>query len=344
MMKKLLFLLPAAALFTYACSNDFEVSAPWKEIPAVYAILSPKDTAHYIRVEKAFLDPETSALQVAQIADSLYYPENAIQVYLERVKTGKRLPMHRVDGNLEGYVRTGGIFATQPNWLYKFKPAPPADSIFEGETYRFVLVRNDGRPDVTAETTVPAKLQIREPNPLDIPPAIDFKSGTSTNITWTTDVNGVFFAVHFRIRYRDEYPNGSIIRDTLNWTPVPNVKRSENPSGTFYKGTGVITAESFYNFLTQNIPAANDRVRYFDGIDITVEGGGGEIERYLETATANSGLTGAEVIPTYTNLSEGFGLFTAKTTTSLGKIRVTKQTIEDMNSKSPTKDLNFRFF
>ncbi|MCC6459236.1 MAG: DUF4249 family protein [Saprospiraceae bacterium] len=343
-MKKLLFLLPAAALFTYACSNDFEVSAPWKEIPAVYAILSPKDTAHYIRVEKAFLDPETSALQIAQIADSLYYPENAIQVYLERVITGKRLQMHRVDGNLEGYVRTGGIFATQPNWLYKFKPSPPEDSIFEGETYRFVLVRNDGRPDVTAETTVPSKLQIRNPSPISTPPSINFESGTSTDVTWNTDVNGVFFAVHFRIRYRDEYANGSIVRDTLFWTPVPNVKRSENSSGSFYKGTGSIPAESFYNFLVQNIPAANDRVRYFDGIDITVEGGGGEIERYLETATANSGLTGAEVIPTYTNLSEGFGLFTAKTTTRLNNIRVDEKTIKDINSKSPTKDLNFRFF
>ena len=84
-MKKLLLLLPFGLLLS-ACSNDFEVTAPWKDIPVVYAILSPQDTAHYIRIEKAFIDPDKSALEIARIPDSLYYPENAISVFLERTE------------------------------------------------------------------------------------------------------------------------------------------------------------------------------------------------------------------------------------------------------------------
>lgn len=64
-MKKLLLLLPFG-LFLSACANDFDVTAPWKEIPVVYGILSPQDSAHYIRVEKAFVDPEKSALEIAR--------------------------------------------------------------------------------------------------------------------------------------------------------------------------------------------------------------------------------------------------------------------------------------
>lgn len=168
-MKKLL-LLFLSGLFFWACSNDFEVTAPWKDIPVVYAILSPldisispKDTAYYIRVEKAFLDPERSALEVAQIADSLYYPENAITVWLERVEDHSRLQLKRVDGALEGYPRSGGVFSGEPNWLYKAKPTG-GFSIDPGKLYRLIIQRTDGKPDVTAETTVPQNFSITKPN------------------------------------------------------------------------------------------------------------------------------------------------------------------------------------
>lgn len=339
-MNKLLFLLPVAVLMTQSCSNDFEVAAPWKEIPAVFAVLSPKDTAHYIRVEKAFLDPETNALQIAQIADSLYYPENAIDVYLERASTGQRYQLSRVDGNLEGYVRQGGVFATQPNWLYKTKA-----TLQEGETYRFIMIRADGNPDVTAETTLPATFAFQSPNPAQLPPKIGFIRNAPTTITWRTDVNGVYFKISMQIRYREETPGGALIgRDTLYWTPVTNVERGNNQvANGLYKGEAKISSEAFYNFLVENIPAASDRFRYFDGIDITIEGGGKEIKAYQETAAANSGLTGAEVIPSYTNLSEGFGLFTGKNRAVLNKIQVSVETINAMNEQSPTQDLNFQF-
>ena len=339
-MNKLLFLLLPAALMTQACSNDFDVAAPWKEIPAVFAILSPKDTAHYIRVEKAFLDPKTSALEIAQIADSLYYPENAIDVYLERTSTGELIQLQRVDGNLEGHVREDGIFANQPNWLYKTKQI-----LQEGETYRFRMIRADGNPDVTAETTLPATFEFQSPNPQQLPPKIGFVRSAPTTIAWRTDVNGVYFKLDFQIRYREETPGGALImRDTLHWTPVQNVERGDNiVSAGKYKGEAKISADAFFNFLVANIPAANDRFRYFDGIDITIQGGGREIKAYQETASANSGLTGAEVIPVYTNLSEGYGLFTGKNTAVLNKILVGVETINSMNEQSPAKDLNFRF-
>lgn len=338
-MKKLLLLLPLAALLLQACSNDFEVTAPWKEIPAVYAILSPKDTANYIRVEKAFLDPETSALQIAQIADSLYFPENAIDVYLERVSTKQRFQLQRVDGNLEGHPREPGVFATQPNWLYKTK-----ETLVEGDAYKLVIIRADGSPDITAETVIPREFIFNTPNQADNPRKISFLRDLSTTIAWRSDVNGVYFNVKFRIRYRENALDGALLgRDTLYWTPAPNIRRTDlQVAGNLYKGELVINSQSFYNFLLDNIPAASDRVRHFDGIDMTITGGGKEIERYLQTAIANSGITGAEVLPTYTNLSEGYGIFTAKNYSILDRVLVTPETIADMNKQAPEKNLNFQ--
>lgn len=337
-MKKLLLALPLAALLLQACSNDFELTAPWKEVPIVYAILSPQDTANYIRVEKAFLDPETSALQIAQIADSLYYPANAIDVFLEEVVGGKRISLTRVDGSLEGFPRKDGIFATQPNWLYKTK-----EQLQPGRRYRLRIIRGDGQPDVTAETSVPNNFNIQSPDPTLTPVRISFLRDKTTTLTWLTDSSGVYFRVDFRIRYRENQLNGTLIkRDTLYWTPIENTRRSNVQSSGSFVATERIASESFYRFLVEQLPPTSSTFRRFEGIDITIEGGGREIERYLETATANAGITGAELISIYTNLSEGFGIFTAKNAITLPNILITPETINSMNERSPERDLNFQ--
>ncbi len=332
------FALGALLLLAQSCSNDFDLTADWKEVPIVYAILSPADTAHYVRVEKAFLDPKTSALQIAQIPDSIYYPENAIQVFLEEVATGKRFTLTRVDGNAEGYSRKDGIFATSPNWLYKTKaPLQP------GQTYRLRIVRSDGRPDVTAQTTIPRDFIIQSPNPSLIPVRITFLRDRSTNVTWLADSNGVYFTIRFRIRIRENNLDGTLVkRDTLYWTPVPSTRRSDALTGNGFLSTERILSESFYRFLVENLSPTSTTFRRFEGIDITIEGGGREIERYLETAAANAGLTGAELVSLYTNLSEGFGIFTAKNRVTLPNVSVTPETVNSMNEQSPERDLNFQ--
>ena len=337
-MKKLLLALPLAALLIQACSNDFDLTAPWKEVPVVYAIINPQDTANYIRIEKAFLDPETSALQIAQIADSLYYPPNAIDVYLEEVSSNKRFQLTRVDGTLEGHPRQDGIFATQPNWLYKTK-----ETLQPGQQYRLRIIRSDGKPDVTAETVIPANFFLQTPNQLDIPVRLTLLRDKSTTILWFTDVNGVYFRVNFRIRYRENALNGTLIkRDTLYWTPIANVKRSNVQSSGFFIGSETISSESFYRFLVENLPPTSTTFRRFEGIDITLEGGGKEIEQYLETANANAGITGAELVSTFTNISEGFGIFTAKNSVTVPNVLITPETINSMNERSPERDLNFQ--
>ncbi|KAA3638695.1 MAG: hypothetical protein DWQ02_04770, partial [Bacteroidetes bacterium] len=66
-------LILLATLSITACTTDFQLEGEWKDIPVVYGFISVADTAHYIRVEKAFLEPGGDANQIAQIADSLYY-------------------------------------------------------------------------------------------------------------------------------------------------------------------------------------------------------------------------------------------------------------------------------
>lgn len=343
-MKKLLLLLPFG-LFIWACSNDFEVTAPWKEIPIVYAILSPQDSAHYIRVEKAFVDPEKSALAIAQIVDSLYYPENAITVWLENVETQNRVQLQRVNGALEGYPRSGGVFASEPNWLYKVKPSPSNPILIEGKRYRFVIERTDGKPDVTAETTIPKEFFVTSPNPTDPPLRIAFLGKLNQNISWNTDVNGVYFNVTLIVRFYEKALNGTILNEqVLVWEAAKNLERDENAPSGVYRATAPLSGISFYNFLANNLqrPPA-DRYREFHNCDIIIEGGGKEIKEYLATAQANAGLTGAETFPNYTNISEGYGIFTAKNRSIFENVRIKTATVDSMNVYPMTDTLGFRY-
>jgi len=340
-MKKLLLLLPFAALLIQACSNDFDIVTDWKEVPVVYAILEPDSSANYVRVEKAFLDPVTSALQIAQIADSLYYPESAITVMLEEVGTNKKFPLTRVDGNLEGIVREDGVFATQPNWLYK-----TAEPLLREKTYRLRIVRTDGQSDITAETTIPDTVRITTPSYSSSSLEVGFLRDKGATLVWNSNQNkaDAFFTVHFRIRYSEYALNGTFLkRDTINWNAVPNIRRAEKQRlDGRYETRVEISTQSFFNLLVDKIAVDPNRFRRFDGIDISIAGGGSEIERYLETATANSGITGAELVSTYTNLSEGFGIFTAKNTTIIANVKISALTITDMNKQSPERDLGFQ--
>lgn len=345
-MKKLLFILTVGLMLS-ACSNDFEVTAPWKEIPVVYGILSPQDTAHYIRIEKAFLDPEVSALTIAKIADSLYYPESAIMVFLERTDNQNRLQFQRVNGALEGYPRKDGVFATEPNWLYKAKSSPsfPLDP---GKTYRLVIERADGKPNITAETTLPAPFVIVKPSVMQQVPIIGFeKLVPPTPVSWRTDENAYFFNITFKIRYLDKNANGTTAAaNELVWLAAKNVPRGEATSGMggLFLVSRDIARNSFYNFLAQNLqrPVGN-MYREFQTLDILIEGGGREIKEYLDTADANGGLTGAEVFPNYSNISEGFGIFTGKNQVIGQNIRLTTNTVDSMNANSITDTLRFRY-
>jgi len=357
LMKKLLFALPLLGLLWTGCSNDFEVTAPWKEVPVVYAILSAKDTANYVRVEKAFLDPEESALVVAQIADSLYYPADAITVFMEHVKTKVKVQLTRVDGNLDGHPRQPGTFATTPNWLYKLK-SPNGAKLIAGDKYRLIVVRADGKKDITSVTTVPNEFIFNTPNPADIPPKITFQTDKTASLRWLGDTSSVLFDVDMVVRYRVEAGNGTtLLNRSIKWSVAKNLQRGAFPisttQGPFYTTNYEVAGNRFFELIANQIKAddlagidtiSNERFRYFEGIDLVINGGGSEIYQYLQTVSANSGLTGSEIISSYTNISEGYGVFTAKNTSNLSSLKVTELTINSMNTNPLTKILNFKYF
>ncbi len=330
-MKKFLLLCPVLGLLWSACSNEFQIAAPFIDIPVVYGIISPNDTAHYIRVERVFIDPNGSAYDVAKIADSIYYPKNAITVFLQRVSSGQRYQLNRVNGNLEGYVRQTGTFERDSNWLYKIKPAQLGGGLKGGETYRLIIERADGRPAITAEATVPDTLLLIKPEPtINTPRRINLSGSNPVVVEWRSRANAVVFDVYMNIRYREI---GGSSNESVRWKAAKNIIREENLiGGSFYRGKANVSVNDFYNVLLANIDPIPNVERYFNGIDVQIEGAGPEIAKFQESESINSGLTGAEVTSTYSNLSEGFGIFTIKKRWSFDNFELPASAIDSLNA------------
>lgn len=342
---KQLFLFGISILLLSACSNDFDVTADWKEVPVVYGILSPKDTATYIRIEKAFLDEKRSALEVSKIADSLYYPADAIAVYLEKKGSPQtRIQLAKVDGVSEGITRAEGIFATQPNWLYKYKHTNATAYFETGKRYLLTIERKDGKPKITAETVIPGEFKFTSPDESNLLDRTSFSERLPTTFEWRCDSNGVLFNLDLIIRFREVNPTNGVVvaKKELYLKGGRNLKASPNSSGQ-WGASYQLFGSTFFKFLRDNIDSTQNYWRYFEPGSIVLEGGGSEINKYLEAAQVNSGITGAEVVNSYTNISEGFGIFTAKNEKLFNKLFISSSTVDSMNASLITRKLNFRY-
>ena len=334
MKNNLLFALLVSLMFWSACSNEFQVTAPWKDIPVVYGLLDVNKDVHYIRVEKAFLDPERNALLDARIADSIYYDNATVQ--LEKVSTGQKFTMTRVDGNdaSVGFPRDPGIFATAPNWLYRLSNSQI--NLQAGETIRFLLDRGNNLPLVTAETVIQGPMIKRTP----LGTNFDFAPNLPTKVGWSASPEAKIFDVKLLIHYA-EFPSdnpNAFVEKTLEWEWGQGVTFPVFSNEYRLEKDG----REFYSFMAASIPDDPNFHRIFDKIDIEVRSGGAALEKYINVALANSGITGSQELPSYTNLSEGMGVFSTTGLLRVPGLSLSTRSRDSLINGSITKHLNFQ--
>ncbi len=80
------FFLVSLILFN-SCKNDLNIIAPYKEVPAVYAILTPQEPIQMIRINKVFVG-QGNANVMAKVPDSVNYQPGELTVKLERYYNG----------------------------------------------------------------------------------------------------------------------------------------------------------------------------------------------------------------------------------------------------------------
>jgi len=334
-MKHLIVIFISLFLFN-ACSNDLELAAPWKNIPIIYGVLNEVDQVQYIRIEKAFLDEETNALELAKNADSLYYADALVQ--LERPSLNTTLTLERVDGAKEGIIREDGIFATDPNFLYKLdlEGTPPLEG---GERVRLLVLESNDQLLASTETTIVESFELVRGRPGD---EINFSNyDRITRISWRPTESAAIYDAQFIINYQENEEGSSteFVDKSVTWVIASNfLKESSDNQAQI---TIDIKGEDFYAFLDGALENSN-KIRKFVDMDFMVTAGGSELSEYIRIRQANTGLTSSQNTPIFSNIEGGLGLFSSTAVARKEGITLTPASLDSLFSGFYTRDLNFR--
>ncbi len=312
-----------------SCDNELNVIEDFKDIPVVYGVISSSDSAQYIRVERAFVDPNTSALELAKIADSLYYQNAEVRIINS---SGIEYNLSRVNGEDEGYPRESGAFAETPNYLYKIKTSDI--NLTAGEEYTLSLNRSENLETVTARTKLVGESTILTPSS-----SIGFAYVQPTKIRWRKGAQARVFDIYIQVNYRERVTVSSndFEKKSVSWQMASNISSSGDNVENF-EMPGV----DFYSFLIGAIEINPELERRFDDITLTLVSGGSEILELNRLSEANLGITSSQDIPVFTNLSEGRGIFSSKYTERLTGLELKNSSLDSLTDGIITRDLNFK--
>lgn len=339
-MKKLLLPLFGILLALSACDNELRINGPYEDIPIVYGLLNSTEPQQYIRIEKAFLPNDESALEVAQNPDSLYFSSALVE--LENLTTGTRGTMERIDAaTVLGLPREEGVFATTPNYIYRINTADFPMS--GGDSIRLTINTDD--IDAPAEAFTKVLQPLEFPFQTSVPDVLAIGNWSATgrqNITVrfgpTAKILDAFAIVHYREREgNDPFEDRTLRYRITNEQPIAT--QGDNPNGIF----GIqIDSPNFYAFLGENIPTNPNAERSFVGLDLEITVGGEEYAANRELLRVNRGLTSSEVPPQFNNITNGFGLFSSRGALNSGIVPINGESLDSLRNGVFTSDLGFR--
>ena len=350
-------LVLSAIVFFPACSEKFDVAAPYKSVTVVYGLLDRNDTAHYIRIQKAFLDNNKSALAMAKEVDSNFYKN--INVRVAKIPfSGIGLPsdtihLNKVDLANEGYPKDQGTFFNSPNYAYKF-----TQLLDPNYTYR-IIVTNAATGEVDSAET----------------PVIDDKTNSNFYIYYIDDTSA-----HIQLDFTSTSRLATVNMQG-KYTPPSSFtfKGSNTPVGIaqgFIRfhwidsniATGAKIARScdhdfgyapinnnnfaysvpnleLYNAISSGFgPAPDLTVRLIDRCELIFYLGTSDFYNYLTVQSLQgTGLTGNEIQPSYTNIQGAnvLGLYTARAMRS-GYITISNSTINVLETNSLTESARIK--
>ena len=352
-MKKVLLSVSVFALLAVSCSTDLDIAANWKEIPVVYALLNPTDTVHYIKVTKAFLDPKRSAFEVAQLTDSIFYKDSLVVSVKRKDQWGNVAQEYfptLVDGNLIGLAKDSGTFANQPNWLYQLPLT--IDNSKNGPDESYELIVQNVSSGLTASATTKAVKQFNLSYPPEdsnyLLPAAYINTINETEykdmrVAWKNAQNGRYYEMKIEFTYIEFENIPGAPKDTIviEWKPVGNVSSTSISAGETLEVS--LSGESFYNFLSKTIGEKPNYTRSLPKFPVKFNFfvAGQELYDLLRVTQAQSGITGLQASPDYTNIENGLGLFSSRYNYTTIGFGFNANSIEVLVCGDITSNLNF---
>ncbi|MCX6351265.1 MAG: DUF4249 family protein [Bacteroidetes bacterium] len=346
--KTLLHILFCAVLASgfYACKTDFDVNEKWKEIDIVYGLLSskdsflnnndyPYDSVQYVRVSKAFLNNNSSALDIAKNPDSLYH-KDPINVVLDEYQIGNPTPSKSFTLEKDiSIAKDSGLFAYPSQVLYR---TPKGFKLNTQMEYKIRVNNPKTGVNVSAKTKVIAAT--KPGRTLQFRPVFFWSNDdTKDGITWKSAPNARFYDVSYVFHITEYNKQTKLPLKTfdLKW-PLLTTQLTNSLDGN--EDNSIYTSgKEFFNFVARSIPVNDNVIRRFTKkVDLWIEAGGDDIYYYIQVNQPSIGIVQKK--PEYTNIENGYGIFSARAST-LMSLPMSTETIDSLGTAKLTAKLNF---
>lgn len=313
-----------------SCKNDIDTNADWKEIFVVYGLLNGNDSVHYLRVNRAFLSENQSALEVAKVVDTSYY--NQLEVKVDEFE-GNTLRNTFILTTNNKLAKDTGLFGNYPNVLFSFEA-----KLSNNREYRLTVKNKTTGNMATAKTVlVTAPLQLNNPSFSSTNFLID--TARSLNLTWTPGFNAALYDLTMRF-YWDEYDSATNqLIDSNKFIDWPMAQNREPSSGNVISSR--VPGNNFYAYLADHVPHVVGRYRRPKKMDFMYWAADNEFKIYREVNEPSIGLVQKK--PEYTNLSNGhYGLFASRHYMVIPNVSISQQTLFFLENYKVTRSLKFK--
>lgn len=328
-----LFLLAIGTVSLHSCRDDFDITADYEEIPLVYGILSLQDSAHFIRIQRAFIDKETNAYVVAKSQDSIYYPD-ILAVEMEEIETGKSIKFDRVNGDTMGLPKDQGYFANEKNILYR-----STHIIQQNFTYRLKISNLQTGHIVRAETKIVGPFISILPNNQYI---INWSGDEEdlVNFNWRTAENAGVYDLTIDFHYQQwHYGQNDTVKKILSWAIFSNkvTQITEPDFGIGYE----YPTRRFFQYIGSHLPAENQLNRKALSVHFHLSAGGNAFAQYVSHQQAQTGITGQMASAPFSNIENGIGFVSSRYTMHFPNLLLGAETLDSLVSGQFTAHLGF---
>lgn len=295
---QIVLLLLISACFV-SCETDFDLNAEWKDITVVYGILNQNDTAHYVRIQKAFLG-SGNVMQMALEPDSNLYPNN-LSVIIEEWN-GSTLRRSITLDTITIPNKEPGIFFSPKQPIYFTR------SVFDpAYRYKLRVTNNSTGKIITSETGLVGDFGITRPAALT---TINFHvpSNPTRVFSWRPANNAGRYQMILRFNYLEvNVDTNDTIPRHLDWNS-PIIKSGNTA------GNGEIELrfqnETFFSMVATQVPKIPNIIRFPVNIELIFYVAATDLSTYIEVNEPSSSLVQEK--PEFTNIENGLGVFSAR--------------------------------
>lgn len=292
-----------------SCKTDFEINAPYDDIPVIFAALDQTADTQYVKINKTYLGGTGDNTTYASINDSVLFPN--LSATIDEIKNGVVTNSYLLS---ETWVKgiDPGLFNTDSQKVYYFIPNGSLDI---EATYDLTVNIDEGRKEVKASTKLVEEFDFVPTFKIQAHAGIAFAGQNQTysnlNMKWVT-AKGASMYESGLVFYYEEHTSSGVVEKSIPWSFGKSTSLSTNGGEELSKE---ILGDGFYKLVAarlENYPnEANVTKRVFKRIEFNVSAAGEDLSTYIGVNEPSNSIVSER--PTFTNVVGGLGIFSSRT-------------------------------